>query len=147
MNLTSVFLSSKWDNLMEALKNHWEEVKKVLPGALGNTLVGILVVFCALLFICFIISLFKYISVIENKLKAKKENKQEVREIPAQAIENTVTQIAEAEELSDDLALVAVITAAIHAYEEANGTAPAVVNGLVVRSIRRAATKTGWKNA
>lgn len=133
---TTVFLSSYWDGVMEAL-----------PGALGNTLVGILVVFVALLFICFIISLFKYISVIENKLKERKEKKQEVKEIPAQAIENTVTQIAEAEELSDDLALVAVITAAIHAYEEANGTAPAVANGLVVRSIRRANTKSGWQNA
>lgn len=144
---TTVFLSSKWDSLMESLRNHWDSVKEVLPGALGNTLVGILVVFCALLFICFIISLFKYISVIENKLKERKEKKQEVKEIPAQAIENTVTQIAEAEELSDDLALVAVITAAIHAYEEANGTAPAVANGLVVRSIRRANTKSGWQNA
>ena len=133
---TTVFLSNYWDSVMEAL-----------PGALGNTLVGILVVFVALLFICFIISLFKYISVIENKLKERKEKKQEVKEIPAQAIENTVTQIAEAEELSDDLALVAVIIAAIHAYEEANGTAPAVANGLVVRSIRRANTKSGWQNA
>lgn len=134
---------------MESLKAYWDGVKAVLPEALGNTLVGILVVFVALLFISFIISLFKYISVIENKLKARKEGKKEVAEAPAQAIENTVAQIAEAEsvELSDDLALVAVITAAIHAYEEANGMAPAVANGLVVRSIRRAAAKTGWKNA
>jgi hypothetical protein len=93
--------------------------------------------------------MFKYISVIENKLKASNDGKKEITEAPAKAIENTVAQIAQAEavELSDDLALVAVITAAIHAYEEANGNASAVANGLVVRSIRRAAVKTSWKNA
>ncbi len=135
---TTVFLTSYWDKISGAMAE-----------AVPNTIIGILVVFGALLLFTFIISLFKYISVIENKLKEKKEGKKEIAEAPAQAIENTVAQIAEAEsvELSDDLALVAVITAAIHAYEEANGNAAAVANGLVVRSIRRAAAKTGWKNA
>ena len=135
---TTVFLTSYWDKISGAMAE-----------AVPNTVIGILVVFGALLLFTFIISMFKYISVIENKLKTRKEGKKEVEEAPAKAIENTVAQIeaAEAVELSDDLALVAVITAAIHAYEEANGTAPAVANGLVVRSIRRAAVKTGWKNA
>lgn len=135
---TTVFLSS-----------YWEKISDAMAEAVPNTIIGILVVFFALLLFTFIISLFKYINAAENKMKAKKEGKQEVKEIPAQAIENTVAQIAEAEtvELSDDLALVAVITAAIHAYEEANGTAPAVANGLVVRSIRRKTAKSGWQNA
>lgn len=133
---TSVFLSTYWDG-----------VKEALPGALGNTVIGILVVFCALLFICFIISMLKFISVIEGKRTPKQEKKEETASLPAQAIENTVEQIAEAEEeLSDDLALAAVITAAIYAYEEANGNAAAVANGLVVRSIRRA-KQSGWQNA
>lgn len=135
MKMNSVFLSSYWDG-----------VKEALPEALGNTVIGILVVFVALIFISFVISLFKYISVIERKRSAKNEVKEEAKELPVQAIENTVAQIAEAEELSDDLALVAVITAAICAYEEANGNAAAVANGLVVRSIRRA-KNSGWQNA
>jgi len=134
---TSVFLSTYWDG-----------VKEALPGALGNTVIGILVVFAALLFICFIISMLKFISVIEGKRTPKQEKKEETASLPGQAIENAVTQIAEAEEeeLSDDLALAAVITAAIYAYEEANGNAAAVANGLVVRSIRRA-KQSGWQNA
>lgn len=135
---TTVFLSSYWDKISGAMSE-----------AVPNTVIGILVVFGALLLFTFIISLFKYINKAENKIKEKKEAKKAAKEIPAQAIESTVAQIAEAEtvELSDDLALVAVITAAIHAYEEANGTAPAVANGLVVRSIRRANAKSGWQNA
>ncbi len=136
MKMTSVFLSTYWDG-----------VKEALPGALGNTVIGILVVFAALLFICFIISMLKFISIIEGKRTPKQEKKEEAASLPGQAIENTVAQIAEAEEeLSDDLALAAVITAAIYAYEEANGNAAAVANGLVVRSIRRA-KKSGWQNA
>lgn len=136
MKMTSVFLSGYWDG-----------VKEALPGALGNTVIGILVVFAALLFICFIISMFKFISVIEGKRTPKQEAKEEAKSLPGQAIENTVEQIAEAEEeLTDDLALAAVITAAIYAYEEANGNAAAVANGLVVRSIRRA-KQSGWQNA
>ncbi len=135
---TTVFLTSYWDRVADSMSE-----------AVPNTVIGILVVFGSLLLFSFIISLFKYIYAAENKIKAKKESKKATAEAPAQAIENTVAQIAEAEsvELSDDLALVAVITAAIHAYEEANGMAPAVANGLVVRSIRRATAKTGWKNA
>lgn len=135
MKMKSVFLSSYWDGVMEAL-----------PEALGNTVIGILIVFFALVFISFIISLFKFISVVERRRSLKNEGKEEAKELPAQAIENTVAQIAEAEELSDDLALAAVITAAICAYEEANGNAAAVANGLVVRSIRRA-KNSGWQNA
>ena len=115
-----------------------------MPGALANTVIGICIVFFALLFISFVISRFKYISIIEAKIKAKKEAKKQNAELPQQAIENTVAQITEAEELSDDSELVAVIMAAIYAYESEQGNA--VNNGLVVRSIRKA-KKSGWQNA
>lgn len=96
--------------------------------ALLNTVMGMGTVFIVLVFIAFIISLFKYI----NKPAKKAETP-----APAPApVNNVVTQIEEREELSDDSALVAVITAAIAAYEASSG---AVSNsGFRVRSIKRA---------
>ena len=136
MRMAPVFLSWWTD--------YWKAVSEAMPGALANTVIGICIVFFALLFISFVISRFKYISIIEAKIKAKKEAKKQNAELPQQAIENTVAQITEAEELSDDSELVAVIMAAIYAYESEQGNA--VNNGLVVRSIRKA-KKSGWQNA
>ena len=141
MNFESVFLASKWDQ-------HWENVAKAMPEAVSNTVIGILVVFGALIFFSFVISLLKYVNVLENKKSAKKEAKAEEKAIPMAAIENTVAQIEE-EELCNDAELVAVITAAIYEYEAAAAAAQAQAqglpapartnqNGLVVRSIRRA---------
>lgn len=135
MKTTSVFLSG-----------YWNGVKEALPGAAGNTVIGILVVFSALIFICLVISMLRFISVLERKRNSKDAAAEKAPSLPIQAIENTIAQITETEELSDDLALVAVITAAVRAYEEANGNAAAVANGLVVRSIRRA-KESGWRNA
>ena len=137
MNFEAIFLASKWDQ-------HWENVGKAMPEAVSNTIVGVCVVFCALLFFSFVISLLKYVNVIGKKKEAKTEEKA----VPMAAIENTVAQIEE-EELCNDAELVAVITAAIYEYEAAAAAAqtqaqglPAPVrtnqNGLVVRSIRRA---------
>ena len=136
MRMAPVFLSWWTD--------YWKAVGEAMPGALANTVIGICIVFFALLFISFVISRFKYISIIETKIKAKKEAKKQNAELPQQAIENTVAQMTEAEELSDDSELVAVIMAAIYAYESEQGNA--VNNGLVVRSIRKA-KKSGWQNA
>ena len=61
--------------------------------------------------------------------------KEEVKKEPAPVVDNVVAQIEETEELSDDSELVAVITAAIAAYE---GTAGASNTGFRVRSIKRA---------
>ena len=47
--------------------------------------------------------------------------------------------------LENDLELVAVITAAIEAYEESNGNTFST-NGLIVRSIRKV-NKSSWKNS
>ena len=90
--------------------------------------------FLVLLLISKIISLFKYI----YKFEQGKATKKVEAEAPVEAEEPQ-------EELSDDLELVAVITAAIHAYEEAQGN-EIPVEGLVVRSIRKAG-KAKWQNA
>lgn len=96
-----------------------------------NTLIGMGTVFVVLIFISFIISLFKYISVFENRKKKKKEDTTSV------GVDNAIAQIVSSEEENsseseiDDLELVAVITAAIAASE---GTS---TDGLVVRSIRK----------
>lgn len=102
-----------------------------------NTLMGMGTVFAVLIFISLLISCFKYISVFENKMKAKNAAPAPVP-VPAPA------PVVEAVEETDDLELVAVITAAIAAAEEAAGTVPA--DGLVVRSIRRV-SGSKWKKA
>lgn len=129
MNLKMVFLS-----------NYWESIKEPMAEATVNTIIGIVVVFAALIFFTFVISLLKYVNLIGKK----KETKIEENTLPMTAIENTVAQIEE-EELCNDAELVAVITAAIYEYEAAAAQAqglPAPAranqNGLVVRSIRRA---------
>lgn len=109
--------------------------------ALLNTVMGIVIVFCVLVLIAWIISLFKYINKFETNRAAKKAAQ-------SASLEQTVPVLDEAvpeEEFSDDLELVAVITAAIHAYEEASGNdVPA--DGLVVRSIRKVG-RAKWQNA
>lgn len=90
-----------------------------------NTLIGMGTVFVVLVFISFIISLFKYINKFQNK------NKKELVKEPEKLSEN-VTASESDEYLADDYELVAVISAAIAAYE-----GEASSNGLVVRSIRR----------
>ncbi len=108
--------------------------------ALLNTVMGICIVFLVLLLIAWIISLFKYI----NKFAASREAKNAPAQAPVAAEPKPVDEEAD-QELSDDLELVAVITAAIHAYEESQGNdIPA--DGLVVRSIRKAG-KAKWQNA
>lgn len=128
--MTSIFTVSNW----------WNSVKGPLADAGINTLIGISVVFIALLFISFIISLFKYISVFEKKAGGKKTENVPVAKQP----EQTVAPAAEPVSEMDDLELIAVITAAIHAYEEAQGNS--VTGDLVVRSIRKR-NKTRWQKA
>lgn len=91
-----------------------------------NTLIGMGTVFVVLIFISFVISLFKYINMFENRKKEKKEDTASV------GVDNAIAQIVSSEESEeDDLELVAVITAAIAASEGASA------DGLVVRSIRK----------
>lgn len=90
-----------------------------------NTLIGMATVFIILIFIIFIIDAFKYISVFEEKL-AKKPGELTKEEIKLK--EEVSTQ----ENLLEDQELVAVISAAIMAYEEENNT-----DDLIVRSLKK----------
>ena len=131
------------------LNSYWDMVATNLPNALINTVVGIAVVFVALIFISLVISLFKYVSVFESWLvdrKTRKTQTQSASALAAEAAERTMQQIAEIEEedLSSDLELVAVITAAIYAYEQSQGNM--VTDGLYVRSIRKS-KKSNWQKA
>lgn len=92
-----------------------------------NTLMGMGTVFAVLILIFGIISLFNFIPKIEAAF-----SKKEAKPAAATSVDNAITQIVESEELSDDLELVAVISAAIAAYEGTSST-----DGYVVRSIRR----------
>lgn len=103
-----------------------------------NTLLGMGTVFSVLILISIIISLFAFIPKIQESF-SKKKNKS----VQKNAVDQTIAQIIEKEELSDDLELVAVITAAVAADQVANGGS---ADGFVVRSIKR--TKTNkWQKA
>ncbi|MCM1388330.1 MAG: OadG family protein [Bacillus sp. (in: Bacteria)] len=95
-----------------------------------NTLLGMGTVFVVLILISLIISAFGMIP------KLFGSNKKADEKVPAQSADKVVAQIIENEELNDDLELVAVISAAIAAYEGSAST-----DGFVVRSIRKAHKK------
>ncbi|MDD6102784.1 MAG: OadG family protein [Clostridiales bacterium] len=119
MNMVAAFIT--WDSA-------------VMKQAGLNTILGIGIVFLVLILISFIISLFKYI----NKIGAPKKVEEPKVSAPAAPVEEVV-------DVTDDLEIVAVITAAISAYEEEmGGTVPA--DGLVVRSIKKV-NKQKWLNA
>lgn len=107
---------------------------EIMAKAGMNTLIGMGTVFVVLILISLIISCFTLVSKFETKQK---------KEEPAAAAVSApvVEQIAAKEELSDDTELVAVIAAAIAAYEGAAST-----DGFVVRSIRKS-NKSKWQNA
>lgn len=93
-----------------------------------NTLMGMGTVFAILILISFIISLFKYIPNIQAAFAKKdKEDNATEKNDPA------IAQIIEKEEeLTDDLELIAVITAAIAASSQSGSS-----DDFIVRSIRR----------
>lgn len=109
---------------------------EIMLKALMNTVIGMGTVFVVLILISLIISCFTLVSKLENKKKSEASTSAgSVQPDPV------VAQIAQKEELSDDTELVAVIAAAIAAYE-GSGSA----DGFVVRSIRKS-NKSKWQNA
>ena len=97
-----------------------------------NTLISISIVFTVLIVISLLISCFKIFPYLEAKKKEKEAALRAVetkKDVVAQIEQREEAQIAE--ETMDDTELVAVIAAAIAAYE---GTS---TDGFVVRSIRR----------
>ena len=97
-----------------------------------NTLLGMGMAFAVLIIISLIISLFPMF--IGGNKKKKTNDKEAAKE----AMDNTISQIAEKEDLASDAELVAVIAAAIAAYEGSAST-----DGFQVRSIRK--VNKNWK--
>ncbi len=117
----------------------WEIAEK---GTL-NTILGMGTVFVVLILISLLIGLFKYIPMLEEKIKKKNE----IKTISPIAMDNAISHIIQnEEEVVDDLELVAVIMAALKCVieEEKNITIPN--NGLVVKSIKKV-NKSKWQNA
>lgn len=117
--------------LESAALNPKSTMSELMGKAALNTLIGMGTVFCVLILISLIISCFGFIPKIQAKLsnKSKKDNDKTA------GIDNAVAQIAGQEEVvdaSDDSELVAVIAAAVAAYEGSVST-----DGFVVRSIRK----------
>ena len=97
-----------------------------------NTLLGMGTTFAVLVLLALVIALFgKIVGGASNKTSMSKAA---VQAAPAPAA--AVPAVEEAEELTDDLELVAVITAAIAAFEGKQST-----DGFAVRSIRKARRK------
>ena len=101
-----------------------------------NTLLGMGMAFTVLIIIALVISAFPLI----NKLTEKKP--ESTKEITQKSMDNVTSQIAEKEDLSSDTELVAVIAAAIAAYEGS-----ATTDGFVVRSVRKVGKASNWKKA
>jgi sodium pump decarboxylase gamma subunit len=112
-----------------------ESFGQLMGRAALNTLIGMGTVFVVLILISLIISLFGYIP----KWQAMLSKKEEAAPAPKPAPVVAAPAKEEEEELVDDSELVAVIAAAIAAYEGS-----ASVEGYQVRSIKRASTKN-WK--
>lgn len=110
-----------------------EKMKK----AALNTLMGMGTVFIVLIIISLIISLFGFIPSIKEAFSKNKSN----GEVAAESVDNTIAQIIEKEEQTDDLELIAVITAAIAAA----GTSGSA-DDFVVRSVRRRSSSQ-WNKA
>lgn len=106
-----------------------------LENAALNTLLGMGTVFIVLVLIAVIIYLFSYI----NKYEAKLADKKNAKNAPAVQTADIPAAVVEETPVADDTELVAVIAAAIAAFE---GTSP---DGIVVRSIRRVSSNNKWK--
>lgn len=114
---------------------------QLLERALLDTVIGMGVVFTMLVLISLIIWSFKYIGVFEKRMENKK-SAEIITPIPVPASITQIEDEEEVEELADDSELVAVITAAI--YASMGEKAP--VNGLVVKSIKKA-NRAAWLKA
>ena len=100
-----------------------------------NTVMGVGIVFLALLFLSFLIG---RLHIIPDLIEKKEAEKAPVT--PAAPAPVAAPAVEEEEDLMDDLELVAVITAAIAASETTSG------DGFVVRSIKKA-NRRNWQRA
>lgn len=130
-----IFANDIFLTLESITLNQEQTTGELVMKAVYDTIMGMGTVFIVLILISFIISAFALIPKIQKKMESKKEAK---RAGNNEAVDQTIAQIIEKEELSDDTELVAVIAAAIAASEGATST-----DGFVVRSIRKA-NKSRW---
>ena len=119
-----------------------ETVSGNLRSAGINTVMGVGTVFVVLLFLVFVISLFKYVGKIGSG-EEKKETEKKTPAAPAQpaAPAPAPAPAAVQETNMDDVEMALVLATAIAAYEDGNST-----DGYVVRSIRKV-NKSKWRNA
>lgn len=125
-----IFSNDRFLVLESAALNPISSMGELMGNAALNTLIGMGTVFIVLILISIIISCFKVIPKLQETFSKKK-----TQEVQSTDINNGVVQIVDNEEtvdMSDDLELVAVIAAAIAAYEGAAST-----DGFVVRSIHK----------
>lgn len=115
-----------------------ESTSQIMSKALLNTLMGMGTVFIILILISLVISSFGLI----GKHQAKKAEKAKANQASPAAPVAMAPVVQEPEDITDDLELVAVVTAAIMA--SMGDEAPA--EGLVVRSIKKR-NSSKWKNA
>lgn len=106
---------------------------EILKKAGLNTVLGMGTVFAVLIFISFLISLFKLIPALTGANKKKEEK----TAAPAPSTPAPVSTPAVTETVEDDTELIAVIAAAIAAAREEAGMEEAAAGGFFVRSIRR----------
>ena len=128
-----IFTNDIYLTLTSCTLNLNKSMGELMGKAALNTLIGMGTVFVVLILISLIISCFSFIPKLQEKFSKKAAPAPAAAPVPA-------APVVEEEELADDTELVAVIAAAIAAYE---GTS---TDGFQVRSIKRASTRK-WKNA
>ena len=118
----------------------WEvkySMGKLMEQAGLNTIMGIGIVFLVLLFLSFLISQIHW---IPDLIEGKNKEKEAAKAAAPKAAPAPAPVVEEEEDYTDDLELVAVITAAIAASENTS------TDGFVVRSIKKA-NRRKWLNA
>ena len=122
-----IFTNDIFLTLKSCALNLDQSMGELMAKAAMDTLMGMMTVFAVLILISILIWAMGGIPRLQAKLAKKPESKKE------ESIDNTIAQIVEKEESTeDDTELVAVIAAAIAAYEGSQST-----DGFVVRSIRK----------
>lgn len=125
-----IFSNDLFMRLESAALNPVSSIGQLMAKAALNTLIGMGTVFAVLILISFIISCFRFISKAQDAAAKRKETKAD--DISGSADTDNAAALETVSDETDDLELVAVITAAIAASEGAAST-----DGFVVRSIIR----------
>ena len=117
---------------------------ELLSKAGQNTAIGMITVFCVLIFISFVISLLKFVPMIfDPSKKEKKAAAEAIKKVEAEAAKTetkapAVLDVPAADNLVNDEELVAVITAALYAaFSDSKAPNAVSKDKLIVRSIRK----------